>query len=51
MAWTFAALHGVHQPYAEGVEAASNTVGHPWQREAGEAYSSSEPSAVAVVAC
>lgn len=52
MAWTFAAaLHGVHQPCAEGAEAASNTVGHPLQLEAGEAYSSSGPSAVAVVAC
>lgn len=48
MAWTFAALHGAHQPYAEGAEAASNTVEHPWQLEAGEAYSSFEPSAVAV---
>lgn len=51
MAWTFAASHGVPQPCAEGAEAASNTVGHPSQLEAGEAYSSSGPSAVAVVAC
>lgn len=50
-AWTFAALHGAHQPCAEGAEAASNTVGHPLQLEEGEAYSSSVPSAAVVVAC